>query len=281
MFFLKGEIALTTHEINWNFGGEISTPDTYYAEGILKISLSLDNFGLSQDKIAALKMFEDDLADNNVEWIETHRDEWIIDAGGLKKFISKLARERRAIRLPSLDDLKGFIPVKPEFEWEMGNFGLDGEKAHRVTVGLHIFKDTLRAAMNIPRGLWDVVHPEVARISKSRFESGHYADSVEAAMKEINVVIKKKVRDATSQELDGAPLMERAFSLGNPVIKLEDDLTTDTGRNIQLGYMKLFVGAMIGIRNPKAHGNISIDANRAMHFLFLASLLLHKLDEAK
>lgn len=38
---------------------------------------------------------------------------------------------------------------------------------------------------------------------------------------------------------------------------------------------------MIGIRKPKAHEKIEIDANRAMHFLFLASLLLHKLDEAK
>jgi uncharacterized protein (TIGR02391 family) len=281
MFFLNGEIALTTHEINWNFGGKISTPDSYYSEGILKISFSLNNFGLSQDKIAALKMFEDDLVANNIEWIETRRDEWVIDADDLKRFILKLAREKGATRLPSLDGLKGFIPVRPEFEWEMGDYGIDGEKAYRVTVGLHIFKDTLRTAMYIPRGFWDFVHPEVARISKSRFESGHYADSVEAAMKEVNVIVKKKVRDAIHQELDGAPLMERAFSINNPVIKLEDDLTTDTGKNIQLGYMRLFAGAMIGVRNPKAHENVVIDANRAMHFLFLASLLLYKIDEAR
>ncbi|MBI5642543.1 MAG: hypothetical protein HY954_03600 [Deltaproteobacteria bacterium] len=35
---------------------------------------------------------------------------------------------------------------------------------------------------------------------------------------------------------------------------------------------------MTGIRNPKAHNNIDIDENRAVHFIFLASLLMDKLD---
>lgn len=280
MFFLKGEIPVTTHEIRWDFGGKISAPDSYFSEGILKISLSVNNFGLSQDNVAALKMFEDDLVDNNVDWIETRRDEWIIDADGLKRFISRLARERSAARVPSLDDLKGFIPVRPAFEWEMGDYGFEGAKAYRVTVGLHIFKDTARKALNIPRGLWDLIHPEVTRVARSRFESGHYADSVEAALKEVNSVVKRKVKDATGQEPDGNRLMERAFSSTSPVIEL-DDLSTESGKNIQSGYQRLFSGAMIGVRNPQAHENVVIDANRAMHFLFLASLLMHKLDEAK
>ncbi len=44
--------------------------------------------------------------------------------------------------------------------------------------------------------------------------------------------------------------------------------------------MELFSGSMIGIRNPKAHANISITKERAIHFIFLASLLMYKLDEA-
>jgi len=43
--------------------------------------------------------------------------------------------------------------------------------------------------------------------------------------------------------------------------------------------MQIFAGAMTGIRNPKAHANIVIDRNRAIHLLFLASLLFFKLDE--
>jgi hypothetical protein len=43
--------------------------------------------------------------------------------------------------------------------------------------------------------------------------------------------------------------------------------------------MEIFAGAMIGIRNPKAHGNLNITENRAKHFIYLASLLMHKVDE--
>jgi hypothetical protein len=44
-------------------------------------------------------------------------------------------------------------------------------------------------------------------------------------------------------------------------------------------HMQIFYGAMTGIRNPKAHANIQIDAVRSIHFMFLASLLLSKIDE--
>lgn len=43
--------------------------------------------------------------------------------------------------------------------------------------------------------------------------------------------------------------------------------------------MQIFSGAMTGIRNPKTHKNIKIDKKRAIHFLFLASLLMYKTDE--
>jgi uncharacterized protein (TIGR02391 family) len=65
--------------------------------------------------------------------------------------------------------------------------------------------------------------------------------------------------------VDGKDLMEYAFSVKNPVLAL-DDLTTVTGRNIQVGYMQIFSGSMAGIRNPKAHANITIDRLRAIHF---------------
>ncbi|MGA3284750.1 MAG: TIGR02391 family protein, partial [Verrucomicrobiota bacterium] len=73
-------------------------------------------------------------------------------------------------------------------------------------------------------------------------------------------------------------LMRTAFSANNPVIVL-DDLSTDSGKNIQQGYMDIFAGSMTGIRNPKAHGNVQIDSKRAIHMLFLASHLLYIFDE--
>lgn len=128
--------------------------------------------------------------------------------------------------------------------------------------------------------LWDLIHPIVTKVARGRFDANHFADAIEAVLKEINSIIKTKVKALTGSEFDGAELMYRAFSPKNPLIKL-DDLSTVSGTNIQQGYMQLFAGSMIGIRNPKAHENVVIDKNRAIHFLFLASLLMYKIDESK
>lgn len=57
-------------------------------------------------------------------------------------------------------------------------------------------------------------------------------------------------------------------------------MSTESGRNIQLGYMKIFEGAMIGVRNPKAHANLYLDKKTAIHLLFLASFMFDKLQNA-
>jgi uncharacterized protein (TIGR02391 family) len=127
-------------------------------------------------------------------------------------------------------------------------------------------------------GWWAILHPRVTAVSQSRFETQHYADAVEAALKEVNSRTKEMVRLVTGADLDGAALMNRAFSVNNPVLSVGD--SSETGRNMQQGYMQIFAGSMMAVRNPKAHANIEISAERAVHFLFLASLLMAKLDEA-
>jgi len=128
---------------------------------------------------------------------------------------------------------------------------------------------------------WDLLHPKIVEVSKNRFETKHFADSVEAALKEVDNIVKALVKQITGQEhVGGAGLMHEAFSVNKPIIIL-GDLSTQTGKDIQQGYMEIFAGSMSGIRNPKAHDNINIDDKRAIHFLFLASLLMFKIDERK
>ncbi len=127
---------------------------------------------------------------------------------------------------------------------------------------------------------WFMIHGSIIRVAKDKFEDGYYADAVESAFKEINKRVKEIVKDKTGDEIDGAGLMTTAFSLNKPIITL-DDLSSQSGQDIQKGYMQIFAGAMTGIRNPKAYDNITISRERAIHFIFLASLLMHKLDEAK
>lgn len=140
------------------------------------------------------------------------------------------------------------------------------------------FVDSGKADIQAENSFWELIHPEIVRVAESRFKSRHYADSAEAAFKEVNLIIKKFVKDKIGKEIDGAGLMTEAFSVSNPLIELAD-LTEATGKDIQKGYMQIFAGSMTGIRNPKAHDNINIDEKRAIHFLFLASLLMYKFDE--
>lgn len=125
---------------------------------------------------------------------------------------------------------------------------------------------------------WQLLHPRVTALAKSRFDNGFYADAVVSCLREANSVIKVYVKKITGRELDGAALMTTAFSLQNPVITLAD-LTNENGRNIQLGYMKIFEGAMIGVRNPKSHENMTPNKTITIHLLFQASFLFVKLEE--
>src|SRR5207248_7100634 len=121
------------------------------------------------------------------------------------------------------------------------------------------------------------IHPQVREIACTRTQN--LADAVEASLKEFSSRVRKIVKEQTGKEYDGADLMQRAFSVDNPVLRL-GDLDTVDGRNMQKGYMQIFSGAMTGIRNPKAHSNIEITPQRAMQFLALASLMMEKLEEA-
>lgn len=125
--------------------------------------------------------------------------------------------------------------------------------------------------------LWDNIHPQIISVAKGRFDDIYYADAVEAAFKEVNTRVKRIYKNRTSVEKDGAKLMQAAFSVQNPIIKL-GDISTETGTNVQQGYMEMFVGAMIGIRNPKAHSNQTLSKADAIRKLHFASMLMYKLD---
>lgn len=128
---------------------------------------------------------------------------------------------------------------------------------------------------------WSNIHPSIVNVSKSLFNSGHYADAALDAFIEINARVKKlfhKLRP-NDQVPDGVAVMNEVFSVKNPIIKL-DDLSNETGRNIQLGYMQMLTGSMSALRNPKAHTNtVVISKEEAMRRLMFASMLMYKIDE--
>jgi uncharacterized protein (TIGR02391 family) len=127
----------------------------------------------------------------------------------------------------------------------------------------------LRAYQNL------TLHPEIARAASELYRDGHYANAVEASVKALNALVRLR----SGLELDGIPLVEKAFSPNNPIIKF-NDLSDQSDRDEQKGFMMMFSGAVSGLRNPRAHGFINDDPERALEFIAYVSLLAKLLDEA-
>lgn len=125
--------------------------------------------------------------------------------------------------------------------------------------------------------VWHLIHPSISEVSRKRMKDGYFADAVESACKALNSRVRDIVKDQTGEELDGAKLMQKAFSVNNPIIAISD-CTTVSGNDTQKGYMEIFAGVMTGIRNPKAHDNNVITKEDALRKLILVSLLMYKID---
>jgi uncharacterized protein (TIGR02391 family) len=122
------------------------------------------------------------------------------------------------------------------------------------------------------------LHPLIVEHSETLFKSGHYASAIFEAFKAVNNYVKQK---SCKIEFDGKDLMAKVFNKNRPVLKL-NDLATISDKDEQEGFMFLFMGAMEGIRNPKAHETVAQkDPYRTLEYLAFASLLAKRVDESK
>jgi uncharacterized protein (TIGR02391 family) len=120
------------------------------------------------------------------------------------------------------------------------------------------------------------LHPEIARAASDLYHDGHYANAVEDSVKALNGLVRLR----SGLDIDGAPLMQKAFSPNSPILKF-NDLSDQTDRDEQKGFMDMFCGAVAGLRNPRAHRFIKDNPERALDFIAFVSLLAKLLDEAK
>ncbi len=81
------------------------------------------------------------------------------------------------------------------------------------------------------------------------YADGHYAQAVEEACKFLDNLVKRR---SGRSDLTGPKLMQKVFSLNQPILALNSG-TTQSERDEQVGYMQLFAGVMTGVRNPRAH----------------------------
>jgi len=121
------------------------------------------------------------------------------------------------------------------------------------------------------------LHPRIASASADLYRDRHYRNAVgDASIALVNYVKEKSRR----HDLDGAGLMSTVFSKNKPVLAF-NDLKDKTEEDEQEGLMHLFMGAVLALRNPRAHALLDDSPETALEYIALISLLAKRLDQAK
>lgn len=124
--------------------------------------------------------------------------------------------------------------------------------------------------------LEDMLHIQIKNKAYAHYINGDYRNAVLDSVITLFDYIRKK----SGLTNDGEPLIENALSLNNPKLILSN-LTTESGRNDQLGFMCILKGVYKGIRNPKAHTlDSDLDIKKAAEYLVFISLLIRRIEEA-
>jgi len=118
------------------------------------------------------------------------------------------------------------------------------------------------------------LHPEIARASAKLFADGHYAEAVENACKVLDMLVKMR---SSRTDPSGTELMQLVFSPKSPILKFNDQ-QSDSEKSEQQGMMFLYAGAMLAIRNPRAHGLVNDHPENAVDYISFISMLAKALD---
>lgn len=120
------------------------------------------------------------------------------------------------------------------------------------------------------------LHPEIAKAVGKLFQDGHYANAVEDACKALDGLVQNK---SGRLDISGTDLMQTVFSPKAPILRF-GPLTTESDRSEQQGMMFLYAGAMLALRNPRAHRLIEDGPEQALEYIGFLSLLAKALDRA-
>jgi uncharacterized protein (TIGR02391 family) len=116
------------------------------------------------------------------------------------------------------------------------------------------------------------LHPTVRYVAGPLVAGNH----LNQALLSVCIALNNAVQEKAQSTLDGSALMQRVFSQNNPILRCAHDSTE------QQGWMFLFTGAMMAIRNPRAHRLMDdLTEVEAIEWLMFLSALFRALDAAE
>lgn len=120
------------------------------------------------------------------------------------------------------------------------------------------------------------IHPEVLKYCRVELLRDDYFHAVFEAAKGL----AQRIRDLSGVQADGAALIDRVFSVDQPVLAI-NSLRTETERSEHKGFAALLKGCFGAVRNPLAHEPKILwrGEDDAADYLSLISLLHRKLDD--
>lgn len=123
------------------------------------------------------------------------------------------------------------------------------------------------------------LHRTIAESSGPLFRDGHYDAAVFEAFK----AVEDRVKRLSKRSEIGKRLMTWVFNENAPTLVVTSPhADEDQGADEREGYKFLFMGATLGIRNPRGHGGpLHTSEIEAAEMLGLASLLMRALDRAE
>lgn len=119
------------------------------------------------------------------------------------------------------------------------------------------------------------IHPEVLKYCRAELLQDNYFHAVFEATKGL----AQRIREMSGVQLDGAELVDRAFSVNRPNLAI-NTLQTETEKSEHKGFAALLKGCFAAIRNPLAHEPKILweGEDDAADYLSLISLLHRRLD---
>ena len=128
------------------------------------------------------------------------------------------------------------------------------------------------------------LHPWIWSGAKSLWQSGHYREAVEGAIKKLNAETQNKVGRRDVSETN---LFKQAFSTddatpGKARLRRMTPDASDTYKSVQRGAMAFAEGVFAGIRNPLSHeADQELSEQEALEYLAALSVLARWVDESE